>query len=96
MANFVKGGLVRISGTFAVSGVPTNAGAVTIRVRKPATAVEDVYTSATTPAVVNSATGSYYVELEADVEGPWYYRVEGTAPAKGASEGNLQVVSDYY
>ncbi len=95
MANYVKGSLVRISGTFAVDDVPTNPAAVTIRVRKGA-GEELVYTGATTPPVVNSGVGAFYVELEADVEAIWWYRVEGTSPAKGATEGHLTVISDYY
>lgn len=90
MGVYVPGEDVRLSATFEVDDVLTNPGAVLLRLHKPHLA-EVVLTSASSPAITNPSTGLFRVVIPADLEGVWRYRWEGTAPAKGAKEGEFSV-----
>lgn len=94
MGSYTLGEPIRISGSFSAGGVAADPGAVSVRVRR-GNGVETVYTSASTPAVVKDQVGAYHVDVTADVEGVWVYRVEGTTPVPGVAEGELAVRSIY-
>lgn len=94
MASYILGTPVRMSGSWAVDGVPTDPAEVTWRVRTGG--AEDVYTSLTTPAVVKDAVGEYHLEITPATEGTYFWRGEGTPPAEGAVEGNFLVSSAYF
>ena len=91
MGSYVPGEVIRISGQFRVGTTLTDPGVVTLRITK-ADGTESVLVS---PAVINDGVGLYHADVDADTLGVWTYRWEGTAPAKGATEGDLSVRTIY-
>lgn len=87
-SRYVRGQEARLTGTFLVSSVPTDPGAAKLTVRDP-------LGTETTPVATKATTGVYYADVILGIEGLWHYRWEGTAPALGASEGKLEVRSDF-
>ena len=78
MAAYHKGQSVKLSVAFTdANGAAANPTTVTCRVEKP-DGTETAYTSASTPAVTNPATGSFQLIITADQSGMWTYRWEGT------------------
>ena len=94
MGRYVRGELVRLSGTFEVGEppVPTDPTVATLRIREP----DGSESSLTYPgSLVRDSAGAFHHDLTVDAEGLWAYRFEGTAPALGANEGKLEVRSDF-
>lgn len=92
MANeYDKGDKVRVTGTFTDSaGTAVDPDVVRFVVRNPR-GVETTYLYGTDAALVKSATGIYYVDVSADVEGKWYYRYYSTGSGQAAGEGSFTV-----
>ena len=82
---YTRGTLVRAQAVFANAAgtlvVPTS---VTFRVRAPDGTV-------TTPAVSNPSTGVYTTDIDANAEGDWHWRAEGTGAYQGAAEKQFTV-----
>lgn len=75
------GDSVRLQGTFTdVDGAAFDPDTVTVKYQDPS-GNDTSSTSAT-----QSATGVYYLDIEVDEGGIWYYRFEGTATG-GAKQG---------
>lgn len=92
--SYTLGEQVTISAAFAVDGVPSDPGSVTIRVKYGTE--ELVLDDTTTPPVVKDSTGVYHVTIDTPAEGTYVWRAEGTDPAPGAIEGNFSVDSIYF
>jgi hypothetical protein len=88
--SYPRGNRIRLQATFTVAAAPTDPGAVTLRVKPPSGTVV-VYTYAL-GEVTKSGTGVYYKDVDMDTEGLWKFRYEGTAPAKGARDGEVAIL----
>lgn len=84
---FDIGDVVRISVSFAVSGVYTDPTTVTLKVKDPSGTV-DTYTYALSQ-VTKSATGVYYKDLTIDEAGTWRYEWTGTGSCAAVEEGQV-------
>lgn len=94
MDEITLGNLVTMTASFTVSDVATDPTVVTLRYRRRGAAETTViYTSGS--IITKTAVGQYTALIDPDSTGQWRYRWEGTAPAKGASEGAFTVISDY-
>jgi hypothetical protein len=76
----------RLSVNFKVNGVLTNPTAITATVRKPS-GTTTVYTTATSPAIVNDGTGLYHLDITADQARQWAYKFVGTGTAADTGPG---------
>ena len=95
MASYTLGTPVTVSVSFTVDSVATDPTTVILRYRrrgKPETT--DTYGGGGS-IITKTAVGSYQARIDPGEEGEWEYRWEGTAPAKGASEGTFTVTSSY-
>lgn len=91
LSTFDIGDLVRVTAAFTdIAGVAADPTTVTLEVKNPAGA-RAVYTSATSPAVVNSAVGSYYCDVPVALAGRWSYRWVGSGAVIAAAEGEFEV-----
>ena len=82
---YARGTLVRASASFADgAGNAVDPTAVTARVRAPNGTV-------TAPAATKDGVGTYHVDIDADAEGAWHYRWEGTGANQAAAEGQFTV-----
>ena len=89
---YTLGDLVRVTGTLTVTatGDELDPDAVTFSVRHQA---EDVttYTYGDDVELVKSATGVYYVDVDANAAGLWWYRFASTGSGQAAQEGSFLV-----
>lgn len=85
------GDVVRLTGTFKTpAGTPVDPGGVRVKVKDPiGTATTYVY--GVDAAVIKDSTGNYHLDVDADKEGIWFYRWEGTTTNKGAGEHSFEV-----
>lgn len=83
---YVLGTQVEVTCKVTIAGTLTDAGAMTLTVRKP-----DGTTA--TPAVVHDSTGLYHavVDTTIGVQGNWRHTWVGTSPAAGAGEKEFWV-----
>jgi hypothetical protein len=101
MAKYILGEPIRIEATFRNdAGALADPTAINVRVRKwPLFDLLDeiVYTwpVASVPPVIRDSVGEFHLDLTADVEGPWRYRVEGTGAVVDVEEALLQVKTDF-
>ena len=85
---------VRCTGTFTVSDVNTDPTAITFVYKVPSGTITTL-TYGVDGALVKSATGVYYVDLDVSSAGSWYYVFRGTGACVAAVEGKFFVkVSD--
>jgi hypothetical protein len=90
MANtYDIGDLVRVTGTFTVSGTATDPTTITLKVLPPGSAVL-TYTYALSE-VTKSATGVYYKDIPITSSGTWYYRWISTGTVVSAGEEYFHV-----
>jgi len=88
--SYDKPSLVRISAEFTNGTVDLAVSAVTCRYRNQSgTAVVLVY--GVDAALIQSATGKYYVDILASQQGYYYYRFETTGSFIAATEGSFFV-----
>lgn len=86
------GQLVRITGTFTDSGgTVTDPATVIFAYKAPGDTAATEYTYGVDAEVVNSGTGVYYVDLDLDEVGTWYYRFYSTGTGQAAEESRLIV-----
>jgi len=91
MATYDKGDLVRVTGTFTnAAGTAIDPTVVKFQFITPA-GVTTAYTYGTDAEVVKSATGIYYVDIDASQTGIYYYRLYSTGTGQAAAEGNFSV-----
>lgn len=90
MANaYDVGDLVRCTGTFTdADGTATDPDTVVFKVKDPS-ANTTSYTYDTDAEVIKSATGVYYVDVDLDEAGTWWYRFEATGAGQSAAEDNF-------
>ncbi len=99
MANvYDVGDLVRVTGTFTdVDGVATDPDVVRVKYQDPSgNDTTDLYGTNNT---VKSATGVYYLDIDIDEAGIWYYRIEGETSGgagQGAAESWFSVNSSQF
>jgi len=92
MSVFDKGDLIRVTGTFTNSaGTAVDPTAVNFMYRNP-TGVIVVLVYGTDAAVVKSATGIYYVDVNANSAGTWWVRYESTGTGQAADEESFDVM----
>lgn len=88
---FYKGSLVHLAATFATAaGAAIDPTVVKFQYKKPAgTALTLTY--GTDAALQKSATGAYYVDLDADTVGTWYFKWYSTGTGQAAVESSFVV-----
>ena len=91
IALYALGALVRVSVTFTnLAGAPADPTEVTAKIKKPdGTVTALVY--GTHAALVKDDTGDYHVDIDASMEGQWFYRFEGTDAVQAVVEGEFVV-----
>ena len=77
----IIGNVARITATFTVDEVPTDATTVTLKVRSPRGPVA-TYTLAG-GQVVRDSTGTYHCDVDADEVGRWVFVWQGSGGAHG-------------
>lgn len=82
---YVPGNTVRVIGEFFENDVPKDPSSVKLLVRMP-DGTRVTYELGVDPEVQQQATGVYRVDISADQVGRWWYRWEGIASTKTASE----------
>lgn len=91
MATYDYGDLVHCRGVFTTSaGVATDPTAVLFDYKTPA-GVKTTLTYGVDASLVKSATGDYYVDVNANAAGTWYYRFYSTGTGQSASEDSFCV-----
>lgn len=92
MANqYQVGDDVRCTGTFTnTAGSNADPDVVKFSFRNPSGTVT-TYTYDTDDELVKSATGIYYVDVDADRSGTWWYRFFSTGTGKAAGEQDFIV-----
>lgn len=96
MNQYSKGDLVRCTASFATSaGVATDPTVVRFQVRTPA-GVTTEYVYGTDAALVRTAAGSYYVDVNANAVGTWRYRFYSTGTGQAADEGAFKVKDSWF
>ena len=87
MANtYDVGDLVRVTGTFTNSaGAAADPTAVLFKYKDPS-GNKTTLTYGTDVSVVKSSTGVYYVDVNVDEIGYWYYRWQATGTGQSAGE----------
>lgn len=94
--SYDKGSQVKISCTFTdVNGVAVDPTTVTVKYENPS-GTETVFVYGTDAEVVKSAVGVYYVLVDVDETGTWYYRFDGAGAAVAASEAEFYVRSSEF
>lgn len=94
--NYDLGELVRCTGTFTdIDGNAQDPESVFAEILDPS-GNEDEYEYGVDAELVKSATGVYYVDVDADEVGWWSYRVYSTGSGQAAAESKFLVVeSDF-
>ena len=88
---YQKGDLVRVTGTFTNSaGTAIDPSAVYFAYTNPAGSTTTL-TYGTDAAVIKSATGIYYVDVNAATAGRWYWRWYSTGTGQAADQGEFVV-----
>jgi hypothetical protein len=81
---FNVGDLVRITGTWSdTAGTTVDPTTVTVYYKDPSSNITELVYGVDTD-VVKSDTGIYYVDIDIDEPGNWYYRWKGVGVAQAA------------
>lgn len=90
---YTAGTLVRVTGTLTVTatGTALDPDAVTVAYRRLADETNTTLVYGTDAELVKSATGVYYVDIDADTAGMWVYRFASTGDGQAAQEGAFLV-----
>lgn len=92
MNTYVKGSLVRVSGTFTdEAGAVLDPTAISVSVLKPGAVLPTVKTYGADSEVVKDATGQYHIDVNADTSGVWRYRWQSTGTGQAANESAFEV-----
>jgi len=93
---YVRGQQVRVAVAISdAAGAAGDPGGLAVKVRTPAGAVA-TKTYGADAEVVRDGTGAYHLDVDADAEGDWHYRWEGSGARKGAGEGQFRVVAGVF
>jgi hypothetical protein len=91
METYDEGDLVRVTGTFTnAAGTAVDPAAVTAYCRNPSRVVT-TFVYGTDVEVVRSATGVYYMDINANEPGLWRYGFRSTGSGQGADEHRFYV-----
>jgi hypothetical protein len=91
MRNYDKGDLVRCTGLFTDDdGVAQDPSEVYFKVKDPA-GETTTYQYGVDGDLKKSATGSYYIDIDADTSGIWSYRFYSTGSGQAADEEKFTV-----
>lgn len=83
--HFDVGTLVRVSGVFKdASAALLDPTTVKFKWKRPDTGALTIYTYLTDVQLVRDSSGTYHVDLSADVQGEWLYRWESTGTGQAA------------
>lgn len=86
--SYTKGELVRCSGFFSQDGTPVTPTTVTVKIKSPAGTIS-TYTYPATVSIDDQ--GKYYVNVDANITGRWWYRFESTGTGQAAKEAAFDV-----
>jgi len=93
---FDYGDELKVTATFTdEDGAPADPGTVVFKTKDPAGAVT-TYEFGTAVEVTKVGTGVYKLLFTPSAEGDWYWRAEGTAPVRQASEGKFRVANSVF
>lgn len=94
--SYPPGSLVRVDVTFTNSGgTPTDPSAITLEIRTPAgTNTTLVY--GVDLGLVRDSAGVYHSDIQADLEGTWHYRFEGTGNVRAANDGRFYITDSVF
>ena len=96
MAIYDKGDLVTCRGTFTDSdGNAQDPDAIYCKVTDPS-GNTDSYQYGVDAELVRSSTGVYYVNVDADEVGVWYYRFYSTGAGQAAEESSFTVDETWF
>ena len=85
------GDTVRITGTWTnAAGTAIDPENVYCKFKSPRKATTK-YTYDEDAALVKSATGVYYADIDVDIEGRWFYRFYSTGEGRAAGESYFEV-----
>jgi hypothetical protein len=86
------GDLIRLTSAFhdADTGTDMDPEIVSVTIRDPDGNTQTL-TYGTDAAVINSSTGHYYTDVDANVVGTWYYRWFSTGSGQAAEEQRFLV-----
>ena len=91
MNTYDVGDLIRCTGTFTdITGTAIDPAVVIFQFKNPSGTIT-AYTYGTDVALVRSSTGHYYVDVNGNAEGRWYYRYHSTGNGQAASEGSFTI-----
>ena len=94
---YVTGNQLRNSAVFKnAAGAAADPSTVTYKYRKPGSATVTTLVYGTDAAVVKSATGTYYVDVDLDTGGIWTDWWVTTGTPKKTSRGTFSVVEAGY
>jgi hypothetical protein len=96
---YAVGEQVRCTGTFTnAAGTNVDPTIVFFQIRDPTNTVSTVteYQYGVDPEVVRSAVGVYYIDVDGDKPGHWYYRPYSTGSGAAAKEGEFRVKSSRF
>lgn len=97
MNTYIKGSLVRVSGTFTgENGAVLDPATVAVKVLKPGALAPVVKTFGADTEVVKTATGQYHMDVDADTEGVWRYRWQSSGNGQAANEGMFEVAASLF
>jgi hypothetical protein len=90
--SYYVGNLVRATGTFTnAAGTATDPSVVRCKYRDPSGNVTSLLYG-TDAALVKSATGIYYVDIDADELGVWNFRFYSTGTGQAANEDTFTAI----
>jgi len=93
---YSPGERVHVTASFAVDGVPTDPGTVTLKFQRPdgtTTTWEYGVDAGLDAGIGRTSAGLYFADIPVEDEGAWGYRFVGTSPAPGSAEGYFTVNS---
>ena len=86
---YISGTVVRCRGLFTLAdGTPNDPGGVSFIARsKSGVELQEWYPG----AIVKDATGDYYIDIQVETPGMWFFRFEGTTSGQAAGEDQFRV-----
>ena len=95
---YTKGQLVRVKATFTdtqAGGVPADPSVVRAKYIDPAGNITSLLYGTDT-ALVREDTGVYHVDIDANLNGDWFYRFESSGTGQAANESYFSVDSSRF
>lgn len=85
-----KGDRPRCKAEFKLNSVLTDPSLITFKYKKP-NGISTSLVYGVDSDLKKESTGIYYVDLDIDLSGQWFYRFEGTGTVQAASESKFTV-----